>query len=56
MSVKIEGTEKEEPLTRDTGEGRPALYAQRHLMGPAPEKGVSPMVVARRSRKAKHAR
>jgi hypothetical protein len=47
---------KEVPATRDTAEGRPAWYAQRHLMGPPPEKGVSPMEVARIRRKEKHAK
>jgi hypothetical protein len=53
---KTQSNGKEVPATRDTTEGRPACYAQRHLMGPPPEKGVSPMEVARKRRKQKHAK
>ena len=55
----VENTQSKEPSSLDSGantvEGRPRWYQQRHLMGPPPEKGVKPMLIARRSRKAKHA-
>ena len=52
--TQSKGSEPAKPdTTTNTGEGRPNWYAQRHLMGPPTEKGVNPMLVARRSREAK---
>ena len=50
----VENTPSKEPSSSDsaanTVEGRPRWYQQRHLMGPPPEKGVKPMLIARRRR------
>ena len=50
----VENTPSKKPSSLDsaanTVEGRSTWYQQRHLMGPPPEKGVKPMLIARRRR------